>query len=253
MAELLTEALIARVADRARDPERRTDAPPSSRGQSIRHGNLSIVGIDVDRFLRGDGDPRAHSPEVLREGARDAAIAAAERRLGRPLPAALVQVLTQIGNGGFGPGPGLAPLSEMIAAWSTFRAQPPSEGGQPWPAELLPLTAYDRGYDCLDMDSGKIILWDEEVLADGGSDAIWRNSFADGAPSLAAWLEAWVGTPSAAETQRAMIDEGVRIAARAMLDYWRGRTPRERADFGLPDTGWERELLKDMPIDPEEL
>jgi hypothetical protein len=38
-------------------------------------------------------------------------------------------------------------------------------------------------------------------------------------------------------------------AMRQTLAYWRGKTPEERAAFGLPETGWENVLFGHLGID----
>ncbi len=37
---------------------------------------------------------------------------------------------------------------------------------------------------------------------------------------------------------------------RTSLEYWRAMTPEERAEYGLPEVGWEQELFGHLGVDP---
>jgi hypothetical protein len=74
----------------------------------------------------------------------------AEARLGFALPSLLRRLLTEIGNGGFGPNEGLLNFGEtrpagggfMLGAegeYLEFRAQPPDQDGWSWPEGWLPI------------------------------------------------------------------------------------------------------------------
>jgi hypothetical protein len=105
----------------------------------------------------------------------------------------------------------------------------------------------------LDLASGEIIFWDEEELAVGGSDKVWRQSFKEDAPDLAAWSDRRLGTPSPEERTKDLIQKAQRDAIRQSLASWRAKTPAERAAFGLPETGWEEKLFGHLGIDLKKL
>jgi hypothetical protein len=102
--------------------------------------------------------------------------------------------------------------------------------------------------------SGKIVFWDEEELADGVSDKVWKRSFKTDAPDLGSWFERrWLGTPSPEQKMKAMMEQGMHSALKQSLDYWRAKTPQERAAFGLPESGWEQHLFGHLGIDLNKL
>jgi hypothetical protein len=51
-------------------------------------------------------------------------------------------------------------------------ADPPSCRGQAWPSNLLPITRWDQGHDCIDLVTGRMVCSDEEELANGSSDRV---------------------------------------------------------------------------------
>lgn len=247
---MLSDDLLRRLQSRAADPERRTDAPPSTRGRTVSVGGFAVRGIDLGALLRGEADPHTKSVDTpLADPLDDHAIAAAEARLGFALPPELRRLYTEIGDGGFGPGAGLLPLERAVDIYLDRIANPPGWRGQTWPAQLLPFTGTEPGNDCIDIGTGEIIYWDEEELADGPSDKVWRRSFKPDAPDLGAWLERWVGKPSPEEAQRAMMENAMLSSLRPTIAYWRAKTPEERKAFGLPETGWEQAMFGHLGID----
>ena len=254
MADTLPDDLIERIRRRAADAETRTDAPPSTRGKTISVGPLSVVGVDLGKLLRGDADVTPSPPdEALAPAADDAAIAAAEAALGFALPPALRQIYARVANGGFGPGAGLMSLAEIAGTYRELLANPPGPRGQEWPKHLLPFTRTEPGHDCIDLRTGAIVLWDEEELADGVSDKVWKRSFKKDAPDLGAWFARWLDTKSPAEGMRDMMQESMLNGMRQTLAYWRAKTPEERAAFGLPEAGWEQALFGHLGIDLSKL
>jgi SMI1 / KNR4 family (SUKH-1) len=254
MLEPLPETLMARIHSRASDPETRTDAPPSARGRTVSVGNLSAVGIDLQALLRGDADPRTASGTApLAPIAGDAAIADAERALGFALPGGLRQLYARIADGGFGPGAGLMPLQQVVGTYLDLRQTPPGRRGQEWPARLLPIASGQPGYVCVDVDGGEVIFWDEEELADGASDKVWKRSFKREAPDLGSWFERWLSSPSPEQSMKDMMRAGMLNGVKESLAYWRAKTPKERAEFGLPEEGWEEALFGHLGIDLRKL
>lgn len=250
MPKPLDDALIARIRRRASDPATRTDAPPSTRGKTVSVGNLSVAGVDLAALLRGEADTRPSAGAAsLAPPADDAAIADAEKRLGFGLPPPLKQLYAQVANGGFGPGAGIMPLEEVVGAYRGLIETPPGRRGQKWPAQLLPITRNQPGHDCIDVQSGEIIFWDEEELADGASDKVWKRSFKPDAPDLGGWFERWLGSPSPEQRMKDLMQKGTTDAIRQSLAHWRAKTPAERAAFGLPEKGWEQVLFGHLGID----
>lgn len=144
-------------------------------------------------------------------------------------------------------------LTELAGVYLELRASPPGPRGQEWPPELLPFTRTEPGHDCIHIQTGEIVLWDEEELAEGGSDKIWRKSFKPDAAHLAAWFERWLGTKSPELQMKDQMEEAMMNGMRESLAYWRAKSPEERAAFGLPETGWEKELFGHLGIDLSKL
>jgi hypothetical protein len=115
--------------------------------------------------------------------------------------------------------------------------------------ELLPFTRTEPGHDCIDVNTGAVVVWDEETLAEESSDAVWKRSFKPNAADLAAWFENWVGTPSPEQQMKDQMQEAMRNGLRQSLEYWRAKTPAERAEAGLPEEGWEQALFGHLGID----
>ena len=130
---------------------------------------------------------------------------------------------------------------------------PPGRRGQKWPSHLLPITRTDPGHDCIDLNGGEVIFWDEEELANGASDKVWTRSFKRDAPDLAHWFERWLDTPSPEEKMKELMQRSMLNGIKQTLAYWRAKTPEERAAFGLPDAGWEKVLFGHLGIDLSKL
>lgn len=122
------EELIARLGERAHDPQRATDEGPAAGGK---------------------GKP---APRVAAPPATAAQAAAAEARLGFPLPALLRRLFLEVGNGGFGPGAGLLGLpgagadeGEGVSAAGRYAALRRRKVAALWPSGLLPLCDWGHG------------------------------------------------------------------------------------------------------------
>jgi hypothetical protein len=253
MTEPLRDDLIARTRQRAGDPETRTDAPPTARGRTVSVGNLSVVGLDLGALLRGANPTPETVAEALASPLNDGLIAELESKLGFAVPQPLRQLYGKIADGGFGPGNGLMRLDDVVRTYLELLATPPGPRGQKWPVRLLPITRNEPGHYCIEVDSGKVVFWDEEVLADGVSDKVWKRSFKSDAPDLGAWFERWLGTISPEQRMKAMMQKARLDSLRRSLAHWRAMTPQERAAFGLPETGWEQALFGHLGIDLSEL
>jgi hypothetical protein len=262
--------LIDQLRRRAADPERRMDVRPSQLTATVRTldvGSLVSMLGGVAADLRGvvesnrAGRPnpaasaRAEAlaaemttpaPSVLPGPASAASIAAAEAALGLTLPSFLGRVYAEVADGGFGPGAGLMPLTSVVSAYRELQV-PDSRlpRGRSWPAALLPVVDADGGFDCVDADTGRVVGWDPDGLSERANEARFRRSFHDIAPSVEAWLSAWVGSKTAAEQHAELVeramghDAQVRMAREARANIAR-KTPEERAAMGLPAVGWEK-------------
>lgn len=264
------EALLPQLRARAADPERRTDVRKSEFGATVGTldlGGLLSMGRDLASSLRdvvaanqaGRIDPDAHAraqdlersmstpaPSLLPPPASDATVAAAEAAIGVSLPAALWRVYTEVADGGFGPGEGILPLVEVVAAYRDLgRADGRLPRNRAWPAGLLPLVEMDPGFDCCEAATGRIVAWDPEELAESSSEERFRRSFREVFPSVEAWLGDWVGSKTQAEQTADLMahyrsDEyQVQMAREARANIAR-LSPAERAAMGLPEVGWER-------------
>lgn len=265
MAELASD-LIERLRARAHDPKRRTDLAALSADTVSVDSLLGQLGAANPQFapmrglmgqfadaLKGVGVVAAgarateREPEPLPAAATGEAVKSAEGALGRRLPPALLQLYCDIADGGFGPGGGLFSLERMAHEYRDLTSAPAGPQNQPWPPNLLPLVDTEPGYDCLDLDSGEMIGWDPEEI-DSASDAAWQRSFKPVAASLGDWLEAWLARPGPAERmaeqQATWQAQGRSMAAQGMVNFYAKKSPEERAAIGLPEVGWEAELLR---------
>lgn len=255
---MLTAELLSRIRARVADPRGRTDAPDMSPETSFLGGAFKTV-----RMTLGGGPPPPPSP--LPVPASDKDIAAAEAKLGFPLPADLKQLYAGIADGGFGPNGGLVPLKKLTKHYRQLSDAPPDEVWGEWPEHLLPIIFSDPeepGEDCYDLKSGQIILWDQEELFElwdyeadpgGPSEEILRSCFRKQAESLGAWFEDWLSRPPMADQLHQQMENALRDNLKQSLDYWRAMSPQERAEFGLPEEGWEEQLFGHLGIDLKNL
>ena len=96
--------------------------------------SISARANDPGRAIdEGDGK------SAVGPAASEADIAAAEKRLGFPLPIPLRQIYSKVGNGGFGPGYGLFDLATLV---DTYLSRRDPKTGRSWPARLLPICAW---------------------------------------------------------------------------------------------------------------
>ncbi len=202
-------------------------------------------------------------PQPLSPAPDEQAMADAAKALGRPLPDE-VQQLYAIGDGGFGPGEGLMPLAEAVDRYREMTREPYGPLGQDWPKQLLPLFDENPVLSCIDLDSGEMVAWDPEEIEDEDSDEDWQRSFKAEHPSLAALMAEWLGEPTIEE----QMQDGLRSAMAGMkargpspvtgypmqldpaeqaeseISFLSYADPSLRADFGLPEIGWEDEVRR---------
>ena len=259
----LSAELIDRLRERAADEDRRVDGAPSvftANVQTMSLGSMfdqlrELTGalgrvVQANREGRVDPDLVARAEQIHEDmttraplpgvaPATELGVAQAEATLGFALPAPLRQVYLEVGDGGFGPGGGILSAHDAAAAWRSLTDAPAGPADQPWPRYLLPLSDRNPGYDCIDVRSGRIVVWDPEELEDD-SDASWRRPFRDDAESLAAYFEAWLGSRNPYEVAQEQAMAGMVEQARAARAHIGSLSQAERAAMGLPEVGWER-------------
>ncbi|MCO4746619.1 MAG: SMI1/KNR4 family protein [Proteobacteria bacterium] len=237
---LLPTSLVARMRARLADPLTRVEFPPPQPGVT-RFGAFETRRVALGPAPEPPGP--AASPVTV-SGLRQA-----EERLGFAFPEDLRQLYTEVADGGFGPSGGLACLDAAVARYEAYRAVSPSRGGQPWPAHLLPFNLSEPGCDAYDLDSGAVVLWDEERLAEGDSDAIWRSSFRVEAESLAAYLRVWLERPTHPEREGDLLRSATLTHLRKTLPMLRAMTTAEREAIGVSGPDWEAQMCRAMGVE----
>jgi len=262
------DELIVRLRARASDPERRTTDRASHLMAEMRAkdlGGLLTMGRSLADSLRGvvaanqagrvddAGFERAleleaamttPAPSALPGPASEAWLTAAERATGVRLPATLRRIYREVADGGFGPGEGLLPLTDVAAQYAELRSTGMMPRGRSWPDGLLPLVSMDPGWDCVDTASGRVIAWDPEDLSERSSETVFARSFREIFPSVEAWLTDWVTSRTQAEAQAEMMahfmsPEYQAKQAREARETLGRMSVEERRAMGLPDVGWE--------------
>jgi hypothetical protein len=130
-----------------------------------------------------------------------AALESAEKMLGFALPVTLRQIYLQVGNGGFGPGYGLLGLpggatddlgENVVSLYQGYHQSNPDDPYWDWPQRLLPLCylgcAMYASVDC-NTTEGVMIWFEPNPHQDGKT---WDDAFIPLAPSIDAWLQAWL-------------------------------------------------------------
>jgi hypothetical protein len=254
------DGLIERLRERAADPERRVDARETQFFAQVRSldlgGLLGMLGdlrpvmgraLDASRTGQVDPDVLAKADELaasmstpvdseLPPPATPEALDRVEWSLGFELPRTLRTVYGEVANGGFGPGYGLVSIERMAAEYNELcDVMPPT--GHPWPVGLLPVIHHDPDWDCVDASTGRVVAFEWEEVDEDIDAAQFARAFRDLAPSVEAWLEEWVASPSPAEREAAMRADATRDARNARESIAK-MSPEERAALGLPD-GWE--------------
>lgn len=264
----LGDDLVARIKERAADPDRRTNSSGihshavdlgSILGQ-LGGGQAAALQGFMGQFADvmkgfgvvspmpvGGGSATGRDPAPLPPPASAEQVAEAEAALGFEIPAGLRQLYLDIANGGFGPGDGLYSLVDLAGQYQDMTDEPFGPQGQPWPANLLAIGHDDPGEICLDRDSGAAIVWDPEEI-EGASDKYWQRSFKAEADSLGALFDKWLGEPTAMERMRQSTEEMMRdpmeTHVRNLIESFSRMTPEERASHGYPGSDWEDQVRR---------
>jgi hypothetical protein len=154
---------------------------------------VPTTGLLIERVLT-----RAFEEADLPTRATSAMVAEAEVRLGFTLHPLLARLYTDVGDGGFGPGPGggllplLGPGRNVVDEYLSLFETPALEQCAGWPAGALPILDWGcsmrAAVDCHD-EMGQVLLFEPNAHSGAGAyDDCW---FLD-TLSLAAWLEAWL-------------------------------------------------------------
>lgn len=269
--------LIARLQQRAADPNRRVDvrqdvfsAHVTSMDLGSLLGMLGGAAADLKRVVAANQAGRV-DPEFVTKADRIAAdmstpvettlpspadaagLASVEADLGFSLPPVLRRVYLEVADGGFGPGGGLMPLAGMAAAYTTMRTGDELPRGRTWPDRLVPIREVDPGFDCVDASSpdGRIVAWDPEGLGEFSGEKAWNRSFSEISPSVEAWLDDWVGGKTKAEQDQDFMRQMMIDEARRSRAYFAAMTPEERASYGFPEVGWEYQIADGLGMDED--
>jgi hypothetical protein len=276
---LSRDELIARLRERAADPERRVDVRQTEFSSSFSTMDLGDLlqgimsgGADLRRLVSANQAGVVDEKLVAKAEQIGAAMSTpastelpapalpstldrAESDLGFALPPALRRIYGEVDDGGFGPGPGLMPIASVVATYRELSQSTPV--GQVWPERLLPLVKHDPWFDCVDAASplARMVGWDPEELDEDSSEQDWQDSFSEIAPSLEAWLSEWVSSRPAGQLFAEQMQ--VRIGTSMVDDARRSRamigamSPEERAAMGLPEVGWEQVVWGGLGLENE--
>lgn len=131
----------------------------------------------------------------------EAGVQLVESELGVRFPEMLRSVYTAIGDGGFGPGYGLLPLSPLkaepaqdsvLGLYQVFSGADPEDPSWVWPRRLVPFCDWGCAIrSCVDCstDAGAVVTFDPDSHQEG---ADWSDSLASTHTSLEAWFSDWV-------------------------------------------------------------
>ena len=268
------DEVIARLRERAADPERRVDVRQSQFMAGVSTldlgglmGMLGSVSGDLRRVVAANQSGQPIDPAVqaraeqfgtamnapvetsLPSPAAAATLAAAESALGIALPPFLRRVYGEIADGGFGPGVGLLPIERAVAAYRRMRAGDELPRGRAWPDGLLPVVERDPGFHCVDVstEAGRVIDWDPEGLSEHSGEATFARTFTEEAPSVEAWLGTWVGGRTQAEEHAELMQQAMADAMMASRAAYAAMTPEQKAQWGLTDDEWQELLGGDDP------
>lgn len=216
----LSPDLVARLADRARDPQRRymmaaedetavllpteqiaqkftEDSPEAEEIFRQMQARMAAMGFNMPAMSFVDSG-RAKSASSEPPGAKPLALppsdddwATLEQIAGAPIPDDLKQ-LYEIADGGFGPGyRGLNPVQQIGSFCEDFRRRGPDYCGTIiYPESFLPIAGETLDYH-YDLDTERIISSNQDWQNDGlEAEDIYDIAFAD----LAAMMEHWLAS-----------------------------------------------------------
>jgi len=259
------EELLARLRQRAADPERRVDVRQNHFMASISTldlgglmGMLGSVSGALKRVVASNQagqpiDPAAHAQAEafgtamttpvatsLSPPADPAVIEDAETALGIRLPPFLRRIYGEIADGGFGPGVGLLSLAAALAAYERMRSGEELPRGRAWPDGLLPVVEREPGFYCVDTttNAGRVVDWDPEELEEFSGEQAFARSFTEDAPSIEAWLGRWVGGRTQAEEHAELMQQATADSQAASRAAYAQMTPEQKAQWGLTDDEW---------------
>jgi hypothetical protein len=273
------DGLISRVRERAADPTRRVDERPSEFFASVSSAGLgdllsmlrSVTG-DLNRLMANGPDERIHeraldfqrgmttpAERALSAPASATTLEASERELGVRFPTLLRRLYLEVANGGFGPGPGLVgvrggattdrgkSIEDLYAEMLDAQGE---NAAWVWPRMLVPVSDLGGVFACVDCatDAGRVVEFDfEELDEEGRGDGGWSRAFRERSPSLAAYLEEWLGADPPSSMPQFIVPPAptADFVPEVTRQYWLGLTPEKRATFGLPETGWGLVLFGD--------
>jgi hypothetical protein len=161
----------------------------------------------IERIRRRVNDPiraaecaEVHRPAKLYPPADISDIVATEGELGFQLSEFYRQLLIEVGNGGFGPGYGLAGVRggaapeghPMVERYQAYRRKNTSDPYWVWPEKLVPGAALGCVMcwcvDCGEPD-GPVTWFELNPRQDGEP---WEYYLIPFAPSIVAWFEEWL-------------------------------------------------------------
>ena len=272
----LSDDLLERIRRRVADPARRVDRRPSQFQAGIAsldvgqlfdalRGARSDLDQVVEANRAGIVDPAAHAT-ARHVGAAmqtptdtdpplpatDEVLDRAEARLGFSLPLAVRQLYGGVADGGFGPGPGFLSIDSVADRYLAVQAEVPRT--QRWPDRLLPVVDHDAVLDCIDASTGNgpVVSWDPDGLSERAGDRTWQRSFRERAPSLGAWLEGWLNATSHEERMQEVMRKARIDSARQSRAWFAAMTPEQRSSYGLPEVGWERQIVGGLGLDDDD-
>lgn len=130
-------------------------------------------------------------------------VRSAELELGFALPELLRRLYLQVGNGGFGPGDGIRPLSAelgtvkrpdetVVTLYASMREPNPDDPAWSWPVGLLPICDWGCAiYSCVDVATGppfRVVTYENRRGPLEPMDRALGVTHA----SLSAWFEDWL-------------------------------------------------------------
>jgi hypothetical protein len=170
----------------------------------------------ADRIKRIAHDPywatdvrNVRSPYVARSALSAADVIAVEEQLGFSIPQLLHEIYTKVGNGGFGPGYGLLPLTLVGAKnpshaalnlYLDHRKRSHQPGGRYWPERVLPISSWGCGVlSCIAAGEHDSPVFRFQPSADDedtrrqveGHQYIACGFFPESS-GVSTWLEAWI-------------------------------------------------------------